>query len=95
MFSLQKITELLIKKHSSYFNSDSLCIHFCLSIQTSGFGMPVGVNNIRNNGRKKLLVLGNTGDGKSTLCNILGGFDPSDQSMFPVSGGALSCTQVR
>ena len=57
--------------------------------------MTFGVNNIRNNGRKKLLVLGNTGDGKSTLCNILGGFDPADQSMFPVSGGALSCTQVR
>ena len=51
------------------------------------------VRNIKNNGRKKLLVLGNTGDGKSTLCNILSGFDPMHQSIFPVSAGANSCTQ--
>ena len=55
--------------------------------------MGIEVKNIKGNGRKKLLVLGNTGDGKSTLCNILSGFDPSEQSMFPVSGGANSCTQ--
>ena len=31
------------------------------------------------------------GDGKSTLCNIQGGFDPCHQDIFPVSGGAQSC----
>ena len=55
----------------------------------------VKVTNIKNNGRKKVLVLGNTGDGKSTLCNILSGFVPGHQDIFPVSGGALSCTQVQ
>ena len=51
------------------------------------------VQNIQNNGRKKMLVLGNTGDGKSTLCNILSGYDPNHQSIFPVSWGPNSCTQ--
>ena len=52
-----------------------------------------GVYSIRNNGRKKILVIGNTGDGKSTLCNIISGFDHNDEKEFRVSAGALSCTQ--
>ena len=62
---------------------------------TSSFSqMSLEVYNIKNNGRKKILVLGNTGDGKSTLCNVFSGFDPHHQAVFPVSAGANSCTQV-
>ena len=51
------------------------------------------VPDLRGNGRKKLLVLGCTGDGKSTLCNTLSGHQPEDSGLFQVSSGALSCTQ--
>ena len=41
---------------------------------------------------KKILVIGLTGTGKSTLCNVLCGRKPNDP-MFPTSARANSCTQ--
>ena len=49
-------------------------------------------NDIRGNGRNKLLVIGKTGVGKSSLCNIFTGH-PHDAEIFPVSAAAVSCTQ--
>ena len=49
------------------------------------------VDDVRMNGRKKLLVIGKTGTGKSSLCNVLTGV-AHDASVFPVSSGAESCT---
>ena len=39
-----------------------------------------------------LVVIGATGTGKSTLCNILAGRKHDDDSLFPVSGDMSSCT---
>ena len=36
--------------------------------------------------------MGETGTGKSSLCNVLAGKDP-DSDLFPVSDGTTSCTQ--
>ena len=44
------------------------------------------------NMRRKMLVVGKTGTGKSTLCNRVAGLDP-DANLFPASAGAVSCTQ--
>ena len=53
----------------------------------------VGITtDISNNGRKKMLIVGKTGTGKSTLCNVIAGHPP-DAEIYPVSEGALSCTQ--
>ena len=41
------------------------------------------VLDIRGNGRKKLLVIGKTGTGKSTLCNIITGHE-HDAEIFQV-----------
>ena len=49
------------------------------------------VQNVRKNGRMKLLVIGKTGAGKSSLCNVIAGEDP-DHEIFPVSDGADGCT---
>ena len=49
-------------------------------------------NTIKNNGLKKLLQMGVTGAGKSSLCNVLAGFKP-DAHLFPISSSAESCTQ--
>merc|ERR1712037_443010 len=49
-------------------------------------------NDIRGNGRKKLLLIGKTGAGKSSLCNVFTGHSP-DAQIFPVSAAAESCTQ--
>ena len=47
---------------------------------------------IDGNGRKKLLIIGKTGTGKSTLCNVITGNAP-DAVVFAVSAAAESCTQ--
>ena len=47
--------------------------------------------NIRNNNRKKILLLGRTGAGKSSLGNVLAGL-PCDSDLFPVSAGCEGCT---
>ena len=41
---------------------------------------------------KTFLIIGKTGTGKSSLCNRIAGHD-YDSDVFPVSGGATSCTQ--
>ena len=48
--------------------------------------------SVRGNNRKKLLVIGKTGTGKSSLCNVLTGNLPNAKA-FPVSGKATTCTQ--
>ena len=42
--------------------------------------------------RPTLVILGETGTGKSSLCNRMSGFDASSDK-FPVSSGPASCTQ--
>merc|ERR1712037_226584 len=57
--------------------------------------IPTGVvptDNLVSNGRRKILVIGKTGTGKSSLCNVLCGAD-HDADVFPVSAEAMSCTQ--
>ena len=49
-------------------------------------------NGIRGNGRKKLLVIGKTGTGKSSLCNVIASLE-HDAYIFPVSANSESCTQ--
>ena len=49
-------------------------------------------DNLVENGRKKILVIGKTGTGKSSLCNVLCGAD-HDAEVFPVSAEASACTQ--
>ena len=48
--------------------------------------------DICGNGSKKLLIIGKTGTGKSSLCNVLTG-NPFNSDIFPVSSEADSCTQ--
>ena len=48
--------------------------------------------DVRNNMRRKMLVIGKTGTGKSTLCNRIAGLG-HDATLFPVSAAAMSCTQ--
>ena len=50
------------------------------------------VSSFKNLSSKVLLIIGKTGTGKSSLCNRISGY-PSNSSIFPVSGGAISCTQ--
>ena len=57
--------------------------------------LPAGVvptDDLVDNGRKKVLVIGKTGTGKSSLCNVLCGLGPNAK-VFPVSAKANSCTQ--
>ena len=51
------------------------------------------VQNVRKNGRMKLLVIGKTGTGKSSLCNVIAG-EESGHDIFPVSAAAEACTNV-
>ena len=51
------------------------------------------VEDLNGNCRRKLLVIGKTGVGKSTLCNVLAGLDPNCDA-FPTSAEAVSCTQT-
>ena len=48
--------------------------------------------DIIGNGRQKVLILGKTGTGKSSLCNVISGL-PYNANVFPVSAMAASCTQ--
>ena len=48
--------------------------------------------NVIGNGRRKVLIIGETGTGKSTLCNVISGL-PHNAKVFPVSAEAVSCTQ--
>merc|ERR1712198_463108 len=48
--------------------------------------------HIINNGRKKVLIIGKTGTGKSTLCNVISGLS-HDANVFQVSALPSSCTQ--
>jgi len=47
---------------------------------------------VRDNGRKKLLIIGKTGSGKSSLCNVITEYD-HDADIFPVTSDAESCRQ--
>ena len=49
-------------------------------------------HDVRNNMRRKILVIGKTGTGKSTLCNRIAGL-AHNANLFPVSAAAMSCTQ--
>ena len=57
-----------------------------------GPGSAYLVDDVRMNGRKKLLVIGKAGTGKSSLCNVLTGV-AHNSSVFPVYSGAESCTR--
>ena len=48
--------------------------------------------NISHNGLKKILVIGKTGTGKSSLCNVLAGKE-FDADYFPTSSDPTTCTQ--
>jgi len=50
------------------------------------------VPNLKGNMMKKLLIIGKTGTGKSSLCNRIAGY-PANADIFPVSSEATSCTQ--
>ena len=50
------------------------------------------VSNVCGNGYQKLLVIGNTGVGKSSLCNMFSG-KSVNSNLFPASDKAVSCTQ--
>ena len=52
----------------------------------------VMVESLKDQPFKKLLVIGKTGTGKSSLCNRIAGHD-ADSNAFPVSENAESCTQ--
>ena len=42
--------------------------------------------------KQTMIVIGPTGVGKSTFCNVIAGRDPTDSSVFPVSDSGDSCT---
>ena len=50
------------------------------------------VPQIDRNENKHLVVIGSTGTGKSTLCNVLSGRRHNDAKFFPVSDSMESCT---
>ena len=72
-----------------HLNVESLSRPRAVGIQHS---QPVMTKNIGENDRKKILLLGRTGAGKSSLGNVLAGH-PFDSDMFPVSASYMGCTQ--
>ena len=50
------------------------------------------MKNLVYNERRKILIVGKTGTGKSSLCNILAGLD-FNNPMFATSADAQSCTE--
>ena len=52
---------------------------------------PQMVNDLVGNGRRKLLIVGKTGSGKSSICNVIAGLDDKN-STFKVSSSAQGCT---
>ena len=50
------------------------------------------VEDLTDNGRKKILLIGKTGTGNSSVCNVLCGLE-HNAKVFPVSLKADSCTQ--
>ena len=72
------------------------CIHENMDLETELKNMSNGNETddkkCENGAEEKhLVVIGSTGTGKSTICNILAGKDPND-STFPVSGAMESHT---
>ena len=51
------------------------------------------VKNIKNNGKKKVLLLGITGSGKSAMGNRIGGLHFKSATGFRVSGSYQGCTR--
>ena len=49
-------------------------------------------SDLKGNNQFKVLVIGKSGEGKSTLCNVIAGKEHSD-NLFSVSDQATSCTQ--
>ena len=49
------------------------------------------VEDINGNMFKKILIIGKTGTGKSSLCNVIAG-KGHDATLFPVSAGTQGCT---
>ena len=52
---------------------------------------PTEKESIYGNKMKKMLLIGKTGVGKSSLCNVLTG-QPHDADIFPVSAAPEGCT---
>ena len=61
-------------------------------LKTAGNERVSIVKNLVYNERRKILIVGKTGTGKSSLCNILAGLD-FNNPMFTVSADAQSCTE--
>jgi predicted GTPase len=57
----------------------------------TGFDGVTSTENVVGNGRKKILVIGKTGTGKSSLSNVISGHH-HDADIFPVSSDPQSCT---
>ena len=61
-------------------------------LKTAGNDRVGVVTNLVDNERRKILIVGKTGTGKSSLCNILAGLD-FNNPMFAISADAQSCTE--
>ncbi len=77
----------------AYLSSEHLYVESLSRLKTVGIqhSQLVMAKNIRENNRKKILLLGRTGAGKSSLGNVLAGH-PFDSDTFPVSASYKGCT---